>query len=99
MFLDAFGQAFAANPAQNPQLVADALLALIETPYGQRAFRTIVDRMGLGDQVAPYNDQLESITQNIYKMFDIDYLLRVGSCRRAAAARGGRGRRRAARRW
>lgn len=33
--------------------------------------------MGLGDLVAPYNDHLESLTQKIYSMFQIDHLLRM----------------------
>jgi hypothetical protein len=33
--------------------------------------------MGLGDLVAPYNDHLESLTQKIYSMFEIDHLLHV----------------------
>jgi NAD(P)-dependent dehydrogenase (short-subunit alcohol dehydrogenase family) len=76
-FFDAFETTFAANPAQDPQLVADAVVDLIALPVGARPFRTVVDRMGLGELVAPYNDHLESLTQRIYSMFEIDHLLHV----------------------
>jgi NAD(P)-dependent dehydrogenase (short-subunit alcohol dehydrogenase family) len=76
-FFDAFETTFAANPEQNPELVADAIVNLIALPYGERPFRTVVDRMGLGDLVSPYNDHLESLTQSIYSMFEISHLLKV----------------------
>ena len=64
-FLAGFEQALAANPAQDPQNVADAIADLIDTPAGQRQFRTIVDKMGMGDHLVGYNDQLEQITAGI----------------------------------
>jgi NAD(P)-dependent dehydrogenase (short-subunit alcohol dehydrogenase family) len=76
-FLNSFETTFAANPAQKPQLVADAVVDLIALPRGERPFRTVVDRMGLGDLVAPYNEHLESLTQSIYSMFQIQHLLTV----------------------
>ncbi|MFO0073985.1 MAG: SDR family NAD(P)-dependent oxidoreductase, partial [Gemmatimonas sp.] len=47
-FLTGFEQALAANPAQDPQLVADALRDLVNAPAGTRPFRTVVDHMGMG---------------------------------------------------
>jgi NAD(P)-dependent dehydrogenase (short-subunit alcohol dehydrogenase family) len=76
-FLNSFEATFAANPEQDPKLVADAIVDLIALPHGERPFRTVVDKMGLGDLVAPYNDHLESLTQNIYTMFQIQHLLHV----------------------
>jgi NAD(P)-dependent dehydrogenase (short-subunit alcohol dehydrogenase family) len=76
-FFQGFEQAFAANPAQNPQIVADAVLNLLAMPYGERPFRTVVDKMGLAEHVIPYNAHLEDITQNIYKIFGIGHLLKV----------------------
>ncbi|NMO49855.1 SDR family NAD(P)-dependent oxidoreductase [Actinoplanes sp. TBRC 11911] len=76
-FLAGFEATFAANPAQQPQLVADAIAELIATPVGERPFRTIVDRLGLGDQIAPYNDHLESVTHQVFASFQIEHLLRV----------------------
>lgn len=65
----AFGEALAANPQQNPQAVADAIVALIEAEKGQRPFRTTVDFMGMADQVNPYNAQLENVEDAIFTAF------------------------------
>lgn len=73
-FLSGFEKALAANPAQNPQDVADAIVTVIETPPGQRPFRTIVDRMGMGDAIQPYNEQLEKLSLGIYSAFGIGHL-------------------------
>lgn len=67
--LEGFEQALAANPAQNPQLVADAIADVIAKTPGSRPFRTVVDKMGMGEPIAAYNEQLASITQNIYQAF------------------------------
>jgi NAD(P)-dependent dehydrogenase (short-subunit alcohol dehydrogenase family) len=69
-----FEKALAANPAQNPQNVADAIVQVIETRAGQRPFRTIVDKMGMGDAIQPYNEHLEKISSGIYSAFAIGHL-------------------------
>ncbi len=76
-FLHGFGEALAANPAQNPQNVADAVVQVIETPAGQRPFRTVVDKMGMGDAIQPYNEQLETLTSSIYSAFGMDQMLKL----------------------
>ena len=70
-----FEQALAGNPAQNPQIVADAIAKLIRTPAGQRPARTIVDNMGMGTVIAPYNDQLAQIHEGLYNAFGIGDML------------------------
>ena len=72
-----FEQALAANPVQNPQNVADAVAELVDTPDGQRRFRTVVDKMGMGDHFNGYNDQLEQITAGIYNAFGMGDLLKL----------------------
>lgn len=72
-----FKQALAANKAQNPQHVADAIVQLIETPAGQRRFRTVVDQMGMDDHIKGYNDHLEQIMSGIYNAFGIGEMLKV----------------------
>ena len=72
-----FQEALKGNPEQNPQLVADAVAGLIDTPTGQRKFRTIVDKMGMGAHLEAYNDQLQTITQGIYAAFGMSDLLTV----------------------
>jgi hypothetical protein len=47
---------------------------LVDSPHGERPFRTIVDRMGLGDHVAPHNELLETMMTAIYPTFGIPEL-------------------------
>lgn len=76
-FAAAFGEVLAQNPQQDPQLVADAVLKLVETPAGERPLRTPVDMLGLADALAPYNAQLEEITAGVYGNFGIADLLKT----------------------
>ena len=76
-FFDNFEQALASNPAQNPQDVANAVVGLVEGEAGSRKFRTIVDKMGMGDHLEGYNDSLGGITQGVYGAFGIDHLLNL----------------------
>lgn len=72
-----FEKALAANPAQNPQNVAEAVAQLIDTPAGQRPFRTVVDRMGMGDHIKGYNDHLEQVTAGVYNAFGMGDMLKL----------------------
>ncbi len=74
---NSFEQAFANNPAQNPQDVADAIANLIDTPAGQRQFRTAVDNMGMSEPIKSYNEQLEQITAGIYGSFGMENMLKL----------------------
>jgi len=74
---EGFGEALANNPEQDPQKVADAILELVEAPKGQKAFRTPVDYMGMGEPLKGYNDSLEQITRGIFGNFQIDGMLDV----------------------
>lgn len=78
-FLTGFEKALEANPAQDPKNVAEAIVKLVETPAGQRPFRTIVDKMGMGDHVQSYNDHLAKLTSGIYQAFGIGHLLQLKS--------------------
>ncbi|MFN8718314.1 MAG: SDR family NAD(P)-dependent oxidoreductase [Gemmatimonadaceae bacterium] len=73
--LTGFEQALAANPAQDPQLVADALRDLVNAPAGTRPFRTVVDHMGMGPHVAGYNTHLAQITAGIFGAFGTEAML------------------------
>lgn len=75
--LGSFEQTFAANPAQNPQLVADAVENLIGLEHGERPFRTVVDKMGLGDLVIPHNAHSEKVNTEMYAMFGLSDLVKV----------------------
>lgn len=72
-----FEQALASNPAQNPQNVADAIANLISTPAGKRPARTIVDNMGMGTVIKPYNDQLAQIHEGLYNAFGMGEMLKL----------------------
>lgn len=74
---DSFEGALASNPAQNPQHVADAVLKLIETPAGSRPARTTVDKMGMGDHIHPYNQQLAQIHEGLYNAFGMGDMLKL----------------------
>lgn len=76
-FLKGFEQALASNPAQDPKNVATAILKVIQAPKGQKPFRTIVDKMGMGDHIEGYNQQLSQITKGIYTAFGIGHLIDV----------------------
>lgn len=74
---DSFEGALAANPEQKTQDVADAIATLINTPAGERAFRTPVDKMGMGTHVAGYNDHLDQVTNGIYNGFGMGDMLKL----------------------
>ena len=76
-FLEGFEKAMASNPAQDPALVAKAITKLIATTPGERPFRTIVDNMGMGTHVGPYNDALHGLTAGIYGAFGIGHMLKL----------------------
>jgi NAD(P)-dependent dehydrogenase (short-subunit alcohol dehydrogenase family) len=75
MFLETFEGALASNEAQNPKLVAEAIVRVIAMPAGQRPARTIVDHMGMGAAVAPYNEMFAAVTSGLYKAFHIEDML------------------------
>jgi NAD(P)-dependent dehydrogenase (short-subunit alcohol dehydrogenase family) len=58
----------------NPQLVADAVVKLIETPKGKRPFRTVVGP-GFEQFIDPYNKMLDDIQQNLLNDFGIGNLI------------------------
>jgi NAD(P)-dependent dehydrogenase (short-subunit alcohol dehydrogenase family) len=70
-FFQSFEMALKANPQQNPQDVADAVVGIVESPAGQVPFRTLVDRMGMGEAIQGYNDALATITAGIHAAFGI----------------------------
>ena len=76
-FMENFEGALASNPAQNPQDVADAIAQVINTPAGERPFRTVVDKMGMGDHIKPYNESLSQITSGVYNAFGIGEMLEL----------------------
>lgn len=80
--VESFEGAMASNPAQNPQNVAEAIVALVDTPAGERRFRTVVDNMGMAGAIEPYNDAAEQVTAGIYGAFGMAGLLAVNTATR-----------------
>lgn len=73
----AFGETLANTPEQTPQLVVEAIQNVINAPKGEKPFRTAVDKLGMGDPIVGYNEQLEGVTKGIYTAFGIDGMLSV----------------------
>ncbi len=73
MFLENFEKTLAANKEQNPQNVADAIVNVVELE--KRPFRTVVDNIGMGNSIIPYNEQLEKIMQGMYSNFKMSNML------------------------
>ncbi len=74
---ESFEKALNENSSQDPQQVADAIVNLIVTPAGQRPMRTVVDNMGMGTHIAPYNDQLAQIHEGLYNAFGMGDMLKL----------------------
>lgn len=55
--------------APQPQWVADAVAGLIKLPRGKRPFRTVVDRLGMGAAIEPYNKAIEDIQRGVFGAF------------------------------
>ncbi len=70
---------FEANPEQSPDLVFKAIVELLKMPHGTRPIRTEVDRMFMGELVAPLNKQLEEANQKLYEAFQMPHLTNVKS--------------------
>jgi NAD(P)-dependent dehydrogenase (short-subunit alcohol dehydrogenase family) len=51
---------------QRPEKVAEAVVALVETPFGEKPFRTVVDFSGLKQPIESYNKVLNETTNAIY---------------------------------
>lgn len=76
---DSLEDAFADNPNQDPQNVADAINKIIQTPAGERAIRTVVDQMGMGSNLEAYNQQLNQIHSGILESFGMGEMTKLKS--------------------
>ncbi|MGD1847572.1 MAG: SDR family oxidoreductase [Salibacteraceae bacterium] len=74
---EGFEQAMAGNPEQDPKNVALAVSSVLAQPHGNRSFRTVVDKMGMGTHIEGYNDHLAKVTEGIYTAFGTDGMLKV----------------------
>lgn len=64
-----------ATPAQRPERIAEAVLSLLDMPFGQKPFRTVVDHTGVGPQIERYNGVLHDVTRTVLTNFGIERML------------------------
>jgi NAD(P)-dependent dehydrogenase (short-subunit alcohol dehydrogenase family) len=83
--LEGFEGFLAANPQQNPQLVADAVVDVIGTAPGTRPFRTEVDRVGMAEPLKGYNDHLAQITTGLFANLGLADMLTLNTAKNEAA--------------
>ncbi|MCF8262376.1 MAG: SDR family oxidoreductase [Melioribacteraceae bacterium] len=62
-------------PEQRPERVAEAVVKLVNTTFGEKPFRTVVDFSGLKVPIENYNDALNETTKAIYTANGVDNLL------------------------
>lgn len=77
--IEGMGTTLAAIPEQVPQVVADAVVDVINMAPGTRPFRTEVDRSGMGEPIKPYNDQLARVTEALYTNFGMEGMLKLNA--------------------
>ena len=64
-------------PEQRPERVAEAVVDLVNTPFGEKPFRTVVDFSGLKQPIENYNKALNDATKAIYTANGVNNLLRL----------------------
>jgi NAD(P)-dependent dehydrogenase (short-subunit alcohol dehydrogenase family) len=69
----------AATPLQRPERIAEAVVALLDKPFGQKPFRTVVDYVGVGPEIERYNDVLHDVTRNVMTNFGIEEMLSLNA--------------------
>ncbi len=72
-------QMLEATPDQRPDRIAEAVVALLDKPFGQKPFRTVVDHVGVGPQIKRYNDVLHDVTRNVMTSFGIEDMLKLNA--------------------
>lgn len=68
-----------ATPLQRPERIAEAIVALLDKPFGQKPFRTVVDHVGVGPQIERYNGMLDDVTRNVMTHFGIEDMLKLNA--------------------
>ncbi|WP_299851837.1 SDR family oxidoreductase [uncultured Roseovarius sp.] len=72
-------QMLEATPDQRPERIAEAVVDLLEKPFGQKPFRTVVDHVGVGPQIERYNDVLHDVTRKVMTSFGIEDMLKLNA--------------------
>ena len=76
-FVTGFETNLDGDEAPNPQMVADAVAALVDTPAGSRAFRTTVDGLGMDAFINQFNEAGEQMMRGIYGAFEMGPMLEL----------------------
>ncbi len=79
MSASGLAQMLEATPDQRPERIAEAVVALLEKPFGQKPFRTVVDHVGVGPQIERYNNVLHDVTRNVMISFGIEDMLKLNA--------------------
>lgn len=75
---DGFMESMEANKdVANPQLVADAMVKLIETPAGQRAFRTVIDPMAGNQNRQLINEAQEKMQSMFFEAMGMSEMVKL----------------------
>lgn len=72
-------QALQATPQQRPERVAEAVVQLLNMPFGQKPFRTVVDHLGVGPEIERYNAVLDDVTRTVLGRFGIADMLKLNA--------------------
>ena len=57
--------------------MAKAVVEVIGAKKGERPFRTVVDSIGMGDGIVPYNGKAEELTNAIFNNMEMAHMLTV----------------------
>lgn len=76
---DGLAQMLESTPTQRPERIAEAVVALLDMPFGKKPFRTVVDHSGVGPQIERYNDALHDVTRTVMTNFGIEQMLSLNA--------------------
>lgn len=79
MSAQGLAQMLQATPDQRPERIAEAVTALLAIPFGEKPFRTVVDRTGVGPEIERYNTALHDVTRAVLTNFGIEEMLRLNA--------------------
>ncbi|MEV8468876.1 SDR family NAD(P)-dependent oxidoreductase [Fluviibacterium sp. DFM31] len=68
-----------ATTDQRPERIAEAVVALLDLPFGKKPFRTVVDHTGVGPEIERYNDVLHDVTRTVLTSFGIERMLNLNA--------------------
>lgn len=68
-----------ATPAQRPERIAEAVVALLDIPFGRKPLRTVVDHTGVGPEIQRYNDVLHDVTRTVLTNFGNERMLNLNA--------------------